>query len=113
MDKTNVMVEFIMNGDKLDLNDATEKLKINPSRCWEKGDDIKGRNFKRINTCWIINTDYEESYDINEQLFKIVGLIKDKKTILKELKNIYDVEYIFSIVINIQDNEKPDLHGYL
>lgn len=110
MDKTNVMVEFVMIGDKLDSNDVTEKLRIIPTKFWKKGDDIEGRKIKRVDTIWSINTEYEESYDINEQLFEMVGLIKDKKAILKELKSIYDLEYIFSIVINIYDNEKPVMY---
>lgn len=110
MDKTNVMVEFIMSGDKLDSNGVTEKLKIKPSKSWKKGEDIEGRKIKRIDSCWIINTNYEETYDINEQLFKIVRLLKDKKNILKELKNVYELEYFFEIVINVENNETPAIH---
>lgn len=110
MDKTNVMVEFIMSGDKLDSNGVTKKLKIKPSKSWKKGEDIEGRKIKRIDSCWIINTNYEETYDINEQLFKIVRLLKDKKNILKELKNVYELEYFFEIVINVENNETPAIH---
>lgn len=110
MDKTNVMVEFIMSGDKLDSNGVTEKLKIKPSKSWKKGEDIEGRKIKRIDSCWIINTNYEETYDINEQLFKIVRLLEDKKNILKELKNVYELEYFFEIVINVENNETPAIY---
>ncbi|MDF2884616.1 MAG: hypothetical protein K0R54_5185 [Clostridiaceae bacterium] len=110
MDKTNVMVEFIMSGDKLDSNGVTEKLKIKPSKSWKKGEDIEGRKIKRIDNCWIINTNYKETYDINEQLFKIVKLLKDKKNILKELTNVYELEYFFEIVINVENNETPAIY---
>jgi hypothetical protein len=104
------MVEFIMSGDKLDSNGVTEKLKIKPSKSWKKGEDIEGRKIKRIDNCWIINTNYKETYDINEQLFKIVKLLKDKKNILKELTNVYELEYFFEIVINVENNETPAIY---
>ena len=110
MDKTSVKVEFTIIGDELIPKNATEKLKITPNQFWQEGEDIKGRQIKRKDTCWSINTGYEESNDINEQLFKIVGLLQDKKNILKELKSIHNLEYIFAIVVNIENNEKPEMY---
>lgn len=112
MDKTNVMVEFVIIGDRFDPCMITEKLKIKPDQYWVKGDSIQGRDarVKRKDTSWIISTGYEESLDINEQLERIVELIKDKSIILKELERGFNLEYIFGIVVNIENNEKPAMY---
>lgn len=112
MNKTNVMVEFTIVGDEFDPHLITEKLKIKPTQYWIKGEQVRGRNekIKRKETSWIISTGYEESLDINEQLEKIVELIKDKKTILKKLEMESNLEYIFGIVVNVENNEKPAMY---
>lgn len=110
MDRTNVMVEFIIIGEEFDPNFVTEKLNIEPDEFWVKGDAIKGRNIKRKDTTWSINTGYEESLDISEQLEKIINLINGKKNILKELKIEYNLEYVFGIVVNVEDNQKPSMY---
>lgn len=66
MGKTKVKVEFSIYGEAFDTEDITRILKINPTRRWNKGDHIRGNLFRK-ETCWEINTDYEESYDINDQ----------------------------------------------
>lgn len=48
--------------------------------------------------------------DINDQLSKIINKIKDKKEILKGLKNQYNLMFKFFIVINIIDNDKPGIY---
>lgn len=110
MDRTNVMVEFIIIGEEFDPNFVTKKLKIEPDEIWVKGDSIIGRNIERKDTTWSINTGYEESLDINEQLEKIINLINDKKNILKKLKAEYNIEYVFGIVVNVEDNQKPAMY---
>src|SRR5690349_18705523 len=103
MKKSNVMVEFIIVGDKLIPDVVTEKLQIYPDQFWIEGDDIEGKSMKRKDTYWILSTGYEESHDINFQLSKVVETIKEKKYKLKELRNEYDVEYFFAIVVNIEE----------
>jgi hypothetical protein len=104
------MVEFIIIGDELKPYEATEKLKIAPTKYWVKGNNINGKNRKRVDTCWIIDTGYEESNDINDQLAKIIRLLNNKQKILKEFRKENNLEYHFSIVINIENNETPAIY---
>ena len=107
MDNTNIMVEFRILSDDLNPKVITEKLLIEPNQYWMKGENIKNRDLKREYSCWIISTGYEESLDINSQLFKMLNLLKSKKKDLQYLRDKYSLEYRFDIVINIENNEKP------
>ncbi|EYE87733.1 hypothetical protein Q428_11940 [Fervidicella metallireducens AeB] len=110
MNKTKVKVEFVIVGDEFNPGLVTEKLQINPNEYWVKGDDIKGRNIKRKDSCWIIGTEYEESSDINNQIIKVLNKIQDKKSNLCELGEYFNLEYILLIIINIEENEKPAIY---
>jgi hypothetical protein len=108
MDKTNIMVDFRIIGDVFNLDVITNKLLIKPSYYWLKGD--RNKNNIRKYSCWAISTGYEESLDINNQLNKIIELIKTKKQELKELKNKHELDYRFDIIINIENEEKPAIY---
>lgn len=110
MDKSNVMVKFVITGEGFYPNIITDRLNLTPSKHWIKGDEIPRKNIKRKETNWIICTEYEESFDINEQLNKIIHVIAEKKHILQELKKAYDIDYIFVIVVNVENNEKPTMY---
>ncbi len=68
MDKTNVMVEFNIIGDTFNPDIVTQKLIINPTEIWIKGEQIKDKDLYRKHTLWSKATKYEESLDINDQL---------------------------------------------
>lgn len=110
MDKSNVMVEFIITGEKLNPNLVTKKLEINPHKFWGKGDSIQGKGITKKDSCWIISSGYEESLDINEQLDKILDQISSKTQILKKIKTVYDLDFLFAIVVNVENNEKPAMY---
>ena len=110
MDKTTVMVEFNLYGDNFDPDIITKALDLNPSETYLKGDKIKeGKNIRK-DTAWSINTGYEESYDINDQLHKICILLKGKEEELVLLKKKYFLEILFMIVIKIENDEKPGIY---
>lgn len=112
MKKTNIKVKFNITGNDFEPNHLTEKLKIKPTKIWRKGDKVENRkkDIKRKFNCWFLGTEYENSYDINNQLKKIVNIIKNKKSELNELRNSMNLEYMFEIVINIENNETPAVY---
>jgi hypothetical protein len=99
MDKTNVMVEFIITGDNLKPEIVTETIGISPSGEHRKGDNIIGRS-----------SGCEESLDINDQLKKVINLLISKKNDLLLLKKTYGLYYKFGIVIRIEQNETPAVY---
>lgn len=110
MKKTTVMVEFAIFGDDFSPDAVTEKLSTKPTQCWMKGEPIRDTVIVRKETNWSISTGYEESWDINDQLKKLVEFMETKRSDLKELKRIYNLEYKFFIVINVENNEKPAIY---
>lgn len=109
MDKTNVKVEFSIFGDEINPEVITSTLKIKPTRQWLKGDHIRNDLFRK-ESCWEISTEYEESYDINDQLDKIIDRISDKESEIHSLLKTYNAECKFEIVIQIENNEKPAMY---
>lgn len=109
MDNTNIMAELRILGDDFDVDEITNKLNIQPSEYWKRGDNIKRINKLRKYTCWIISTGYEESLDINIQLQKIMKKLEGKVDILKTLKDRYDLDYRLDLVINVEDNQSPEI----
>ncbi|NEZ45417.1 DUF4279 domain-containing protein [Paenibacillus alvei] len=109
MDKSNVKVEFSIYGDKFDPNIITNTMQITPTRSWIKGEVIR-EGLIRKETCWELATEYEESLDIYEQINKIRNLIKNKRNQIVKVKDTYNLECKFDVVINIENNEIPAMY---
>ncbi|WP_037282842.1 DUF4279 domain-containing protein [Saccharibacillus sacchari] len=109
MERTNVKVEFSIFGEQFDPKILTQTLLITPTRTWFKGDPIR-KDLVRKETCWEIATEYEESFDINDQIDKIKGLIQDQKDQIVQLIKQNNLECKFEVVINIENNIKPAMY---
>jgi len=110
LDETNIMVEFNIVGDYFEIDLISEKLMIEPAEYYNKGDKVGDKDKKRKETCWSINTGYEASLDINNQLEKIVSLIEPKRNELKKVKELYQLDYHFCIVIRVENNQSPAIY---
>ena len=110
MDKTNVMVEFSIYGENFEPKYITKQLGIMPSETYLKGELIRYGRATRKETAWSISSGYEVSLDINNQLEKVIFLLKDKVDKLVELKNSLCLNMLFIIVIRIEDNEIPAMY---
>lgn len=111
------MAEFSINGDNLDIADVTEKMGLKPTDIHLKGQLTKNKKNTYKETSWSISTKYEESYDINIQLERLMALIENKVNYILEIKQKYKVNILFMIVVNIKNNEtaamylkKPIIH---
>ncbi|MGO4731841.1 DUF4279 domain-containing protein [Paenibacillus sp. 2KB_22] len=76
MEKTNIMAEFIVTGDHFEPKLITEQIGIEPSGTYIKGEKIDDRDLYRKETCWFLEMDYQESFDINQQLNHILNLLE-------------------------------------
>ena len=119
MDKTNLMVYFTLYGNEFPLDEVTEALGIQPTESYNKGDEIRhddNPNFRpprpvlRKETAWDISTGYQESYDVSDQLDQILVLLKGKEATINRLKEKYDLECQFSIVIIMERGYTPGFH---
>ncbi|PEC55498.1 hypothetical protein COK56_06810 [Bacillus cereus] len=113
------MAYFSATGDIFPLEAITETLSIEPTRTYKKGDVVARRdnpnlvftkNLYRKETDWTLSTGYQESYDINNQLHVILKLLEEKTEQLKQLKKKYDLEFLFMVVIQVENNESPAMY---
>jgi len=110
MDKTTVMAYFSIYGDSFDIDEVTRQLCLQPDEVRIKGDIPDGRKRPSIETSWKLSTGDEISYDLNDQLNKLLILLSDKKDKLQYVKDKYDVGFIFVFVVKIENGEKPGMH---
>lgn len=119
MEKTNVKVYFSAKADEFSIEHFTNVLGIKPIRTYIKGEAIKrppnpnvisrGTHYRQY-TSWELGTDYEQSYDISEQLDFVLNQLEGKEEQLNQLRENYDLAYRFTIVIQIENNEKPAMY---
>ncbi|HGH7174231.1 TPA: DUF4279 domain-containing protein [Bacillus wiedmannii] len=113
------MAYFSITGDIFPVEAITDALNIGPTRTYKKGDVVARRNnpnlvstktLYRKETDWTLSTGYQESYDINNQLHVILKSLEEKTEQLKQLKKKYDLEFLFMVVIQVENNESPAMY---
>jgi Domain of unknown function (DUF4279) len=89
------------------------------NHCYKNGDVIVRERKPKVvstkvqfrkETAWELGTDYQESYDVKEQLDQIIRPLKNKATVINQLKSKYNLECDFSIVIIMENGDTPSLH---
>lgn len=110
MDKTNIMAYFCIFGDEFDIDTVTRLLNLEPDEIRIKGIIPAERKRPAIETRWKISTGYEESYDASIQLEKILTRLNGKQEQLKILKVDNHVEFLFQLVIGVENGEVPGMH---
>lgn len=101
---------FSIWGDVFEPDRITEILAIQPNRTWKKGDPIPKPVYRRNETSWRIETGYEKSYDINDQLYKLYEVLQEKVEALHRIKNDFGVSLQFMVVVKVRNEEKPAIH---
>ncbi|MCG3420938.1 DUF4279 domain-containing protein [Oceanobacillus jordanicus] len=112
MERTKVRVYFSLFGDTFPLDYVTVKLDITPSTTYTKGDTITHLPtvLVRQETCWELDTGYQESLDVNDQLQKILAQLQNKVFLINEIKMNYSVECKIFIVAEIEDGDTPAIY---
>jgi hypothetical protein len=64
----------------------------------------------RKETDWDLGTGYPESLDVNEQLDQLITRLHGKEAIIKEIKELFDVECKFIIAVIIEGGLAPALY---
>ncbi len=112
MESTKVMVEFVIGGDDVNPSEITQLLKINPTKIGIKEERLHPEKKENIENFWEISSEYESSFDINNQINPIFKKISKKKEIIKELLNRpkIDIYGIFNIVIIVENELFPAIY---
>lgn len=108
MELNNSHVYFTLKGDNFDPKIVTERIGIEATESWKKGE--KGKyNPKLEFSCWKFSTSKEkESIEIEKLVNEIVEELFDKIEIINELKNQFQLDSTLEIVLDIDINpENP------
>ncbi|KOY12914.1 hypothetical protein AMS66_30530 [Paenibacillus xylanivorans] len=101
------MAEFIITGDHFEPKLITEQIGIEPSGTYIKGEKVDDRDLYRKETCWFLETDYQESFDVNQQLNYLLNLLEPNIEKLKTLRIKHNLNFLFSFSIRVMNNESP------
>ncbi|MED0989716.1 DUF4279 domain-containing protein [Bacillus nitratireducens] len=114
MDGTQVMVYFNLSGDEFPVEVVSERLQVDPTKSYKKGEIIRKtnetENITRNYTSWQLSTGYQESFDVGDVMEQLILKLKDKSAIINELKREFGLECRFTIVIKIKDDHTPAFH---
>ncbi|MCU5532281.1 DUF4279 domain-containing protein [Bacillus cereus] len=113
------MAYFSTTGDIFPVEAITDTLSIEPTRTYKKGDVVarhdnpnlvSTKTLYREETAWTLSTEYQQSYDINNQLHVILKSLEGKTEQLKHLKQKYSLEFLLMVVIQVENNESPAMY---
>jgi hypothetical protein len=112
LDNTHVKVYFSILGDVFPIDVVTERLFLKPTESYYKGNVIRNEPFllTRKETNWAYGTEYQESYDIMEQVNQVLVVLEERKEILIELSKEFEINYLFMIVICVRDGKGPAIY---
>lgn len=110
MSNTLIMAGFLIWGDNLNPELVTGRLGVKPTISYSKGDDWGPKGRKRPFNSWRLDTEKEESDDVNKQFLKLYDLLKGKEDTLNDLRREYNLEYQLGIVISIENDQKPAIY---
>ncbi|SHF95253.1 DUF4279 domain-containing protein [Ornithinibacillus halophilus] len=116
-EKSKIRIYLSIYGDEFPLDEITEKLEIQPSKTYKKGEEIippHGRPnpyYKRYyqETCWEYDMDYVESIDLEEQMDLFVRRFYSKIYIINELREKYNLKSHIQVVLEVENGEMPVL----
>lgn len=108
--QSEINIEFSIKGENVNPVDITKIIGISPSRSYSRGDQIKNKPMFRDHSLWEIETGFQLSFDINNQLKPMIDMLNNKKDLIKKLTIQYDVVISFIIVINFINQDKPAIY---
>lgn len=108
-DITNNMVktEFYICADNLDFDYVLSHLNISISNIRKK-EDFPIKEYAK--DYWYVETEYQNSNDINEQLSTISMLVSPKKDIINEISKRFRAQCGFNIVIKREKEPLPAIY---
>lgn len=112
MEKSNSKVYFSMFGDHFPIDLVSDLLGLKPTCSYYKGELIpENPNIRRIKTMyrketvWEIGINYEETYDINDQINQVINQLNNKEHTIIELCKEFKLQCLFMIVMIINEGE--------
>ncbi|MBC1210557.1 DUF4279 domain-containing protein [Listeria booriae] len=101
-----VRAGFYLIGDDFNLDYVTEKLNVSPTSTRTKNDFPVSR---MAHTSWELETEKGFRKAVCWQIEKLLDKLRGKENIISELCNELNLEAIFTIVVNMESGDGPEL----
>lgn len=109
-EQTKVNVDFSLVGDDFNPEYISKMLKLEPTEVLKKGEFLIGRKIPNIETTWSIQTGFEPSLDIKDQLIKIINQLIGKKEVLQKLCLELPMRPVFQVTVLVKNQEIPVIY---
>jgi hypothetical protein len=107
--KVQIKLELAFFADYFDTNEFTKLINIQPTNCWNKGDEIPIRKEKGIEwrgtvkptrkyTAWEYATEYVETYDMDDLAEPLLDKFKPIVDIIAEYIEVKNLEAVLCVV---------------
>ena len=104
MVSANSYVYFALSGDDFDPKIITERIKIEPTDSWRKGDSGKYSPSLKYSS-WRLSTEKgKEYYELDKLVDEIITKLNDKIEIINQLKKELNLHSILEIVLDVDTN---------
>ena len=104
METCKTYVYFALTGEDFDPQKITDRIGINPTESWKKGDNGK-YNFDMKYSCWKLSTlTGKEEIEIDNLVSEIINKLNCKIDIINELKIQFNLASRLEIVLDIDIN---------
>lgn len=105
-----INAELSLIGEYFEVDLATKKLDISPTQTLIKGEKLKHKQIANVETSWSVATGFEESFDINSQLSKLIQLFIPKIHILNEIQDEMRLKIVISVTVYINEDSFPAIY---
>lgn len=114
-EKTSIRVYFSLYGNDFPLDEASEKLGLQPTNLDKDGNPIippiptnhpNPESFYQV-TDWELSTNDEESMDLEVQMNKIIGKLRSKVPVINELRDTYGLKSHLQVVLHVHNGKSP------
>ena len=115
MTEYKTQVYFALKGDNFDSKEITNRLNIEPTESWQKG-NVGKYNPSLKNSAWILSTEIGKEYiDIEKLINEVLSKLDNKIDIINELKNEFDLTLSTEpskIKLDLETSEEPIINNY-
>lgn len=107
---TSANIVLRLMGDNFEPNFLTSELSIKPSKKWKKGEESKKFNTSKTYNCWMYETGYKQTDDINDLLKIIYSIFNKKRNKIKEITEKLKLDIALDIIIKMTEGDTPALY---
>jgi hypothetical protein len=104
-----ISIRLELRSDRVDPDQITEALGLQPSQTWRRGDAWGRRTHPRPENGWVLATPYRATWDVDEPLRQLLEWIEPSRASLAELTDGGSVEGRLSIV-GYQRDRGPSIY---